>query len=106
VPARLDRLRQQVLGGRAAVARVAEGRPRPAQRLRRLLGRHARADVDGQVLVRAGDAELDHLRAEVVGVPVQPRLGVDGDAEVLELLVDALAGVTRSTLRLSETGPS
>ena len=77
---------QQVLGGRAAVARVAERRPRPAERLRRLLGRHARADVDRQVLVRARDAELDHLRAEVVGVPVQPRLGVDGDAEVLELL--------------------
>ena len=41
--------------------------------------------------MRARDAELDHLRAEVVEVAVQPRLGVDAHDEVL----DALGGHRR-----------
>jgi hypothetical protein len=74
------------LAGHLLVGRLLERRPFGLGRLGRL-GRHdPRADVDRQLLVRLGDAELDHRRAVVVLMLVQAHLGGDADAEVVDLL--------------------
>ena len=82
---------EQELAAGLAVARLPERLPRGLGRARCGLRAHARAHVDRQVIVRARDLELDHLGAEVVGVPVQAHLGVEAHAE----LVAPLAAVRR-----------
>jgi hypothetical protein len=47
----------------------------------------ARADVDRELLVRLGDPELDHGRAVVVEMLVQPRLRLHAHPEVVDALV-------------------
>ena len=82
---------EQELAARLAVVRIAQRFPRCLGRLGWCLRDHARADVNRQLAVRPGDLELDDVRAEVVGVTVQPDLGCEPDAE----LVTALPGSRR-----------
>ena len=78
---------EQVLAGLGAIVLGLDRRPW-LRRIDLLLDRrHAHPRLHPQPLVRLGDAELEHLGAEVVAVLVQARLRVDAEAEVVHGLM-------------------
>ncbi len=86
------RYRRLVLPGQCELARgidvgvAIHALPRPTRGLGWVGGDHTRAHVDREVFVGCGNPELEYLRAEVVEVAADARLGLDARVELVAAL--------------------
>jgi len=78
--------RQRELAGGVDVSVAVHALPRSARWFRRIGGDYPRAHIDRKTFVGGGDAELEHLGAEIVEVAADTRLWFDARVELIAAL--------------------